>query len=70
MFVYTIKDVALVVIIVTVIILLAVFWLANMIKQRLCKHDLFYTPQVGQQALHDICRNCGKDLGFCGRGEK
>ena len=63
MFVYTIRDV----LAVAVVLAFAVYGLlrifATSIRQWLCKHDKGYFENMACDA---ICRECGKNLGFVG----
>jgi hypothetical protein len=62
-FVWTLGDVIGLLVVGIVAILFALIFIADRVKQLLCKHDGGYGETMACDA---ICRKCGKNLGFIG----
>jgi len=63
MFVCTFSDIVGIVISLIFVTVFLVLILYTSIKQHFCKHEKTHE----NMRCHEICRSCGKDLGFIGR---
>lgn len=64
MFIYTIGDILVLVMIALSIATVTIIGVVQWYKESRCKHDGGYNET---QACDAICRQCGKNLGFIGK---